>query len=256
MKLLAVVTAHRFRTTADHLPPSMPWRKHPRHEHLLSPLMPGSHVILHNRDAPCEPVFVPKPLEDPPYAAASSVATCRPKNAVDHRNKWIKLRLRRRLPPHVTRRHQEFHHRCSGSTDQSQTGVPPAHSLRPSIRTAYRTFKYSPCRLPQSVLPKPANRPRKLNRRVVQVDDLIKPRPEQILLAPSPAVPVAASQSHAPTRSDVANHESVLQGFVSQKPKSGKIEHFNPPNQIPASMTCKVLHGRLVQFPRTTESAR
>jgi hypothetical protein len=44
---------------------SMPRRMLQRHEHLLSPPMPASHIILHNRDAPCEAVFVPKPLEDP-----------------------------------------------------------------------------------------------------------------------------------------------------------------------------------------------
>jgi hypothetical protein len=36
-----------------------------RHEHLLSPPMPAGHIIRHNRDAACETVFVPKPLEDP-----------------------------------------------------------------------------------------------------------------------------------------------------------------------------------------------
>src|SRR4030088_2799861 len=36
-----------------------------RHEHLLSPPMPAGHIILHNRDAACETVFVPKPLENP-----------------------------------------------------------------------------------------------------------------------------------------------------------------------------------------------
>jgi hypothetical protein len=38
---------------------------HQRHEHLLSPLTPAGHIILHNRDAACEAVFVPKPFEDP-----------------------------------------------------------------------------------------------------------------------------------------------------------------------------------------------
>src|SRR5450756_864414 len=44
---------------------SMPRRMHQRHEHLLRPLPPTRHVILHNRDAACEAVLVPKPLEDP-----------------------------------------------------------------------------------------------------------------------------------------------------------------------------------------------
>src|SRR5450756_630479 len=44
---------------------SMPRRMHQRHEHLLSSLTPAGHVILHNRDAACEAVLVPKPLKDP-----------------------------------------------------------------------------------------------------------------------------------------------------------------------------------------------
>jgi hypothetical protein len=86
---------------------SMPWRMHQRYEHLLSPLPPARHVILHDRDAACEAVFVPKPLEDP-LRRMMLLLRARlvvPENAVDHRNKWIKLRLRRRLLTHVTRRH-------------------------------------------------------------------------------------------------------------------------------------------------------
>src|SRR5271170_6626969 len=44
---------------------SMPWRMHQRYEHLLRPLPPTRHVILHDRDAAREAAFVPKPLEDP-----------------------------------------------------------------------------------------------------------------------------------------------------------------------------------------------
>src|SRR5271163_1625798 len=44
---------------------SMPWRMHQRYEHLLRPLPPTRHVILHDRDAAGEAVFVSKPLEDP-----------------------------------------------------------------------------------------------------------------------------------------------------------------------------------------------
>src|SRR5271167_164251 len=91
---------------------SMPRRMHQRHKHLLSPLTPAGHVILHNRDAACEAVFVPKPLEDP-FRRMQLLLRPRlvvPENAVDHWNKWIKLRLRRRLLAHVTRRHRELHH--------------------------------------------------------------------------------------------------------------------------------------------------
>ena len=91
---------------------SMARRMHQRHKHLLSPLTPAGHVILHNRDAAREAVFVPKPLEDP-FRRMQLLLRPRfvvPENAVDHWNKWIKLRLRRRLLAHVTRRHRELHH--------------------------------------------------------------------------------------------------------------------------------------------------
>src|SRR5262249_53534240 len=37
-----------------------------------------------------------------------------PENALDHWNKWIKLRLRRRLLAHITRWHRELHHLVHG----------------------------------------------------------------------------------------------------------------------------------------------
>src|SRR5271156_3836592 len=43
----------------------MPRRMLQRHEHFLSPPMPAGYIILPNRDAACEAVFVAKPLEDP-----------------------------------------------------------------------------------------------------------------------------------------------------------------------------------------------
>src|SRR5947207_1118775 len=76
------------------------------------PPPPAGHVILHNRDAAWEAVLVPKPLEDP-FRRMQLLLRPRlvvPENAVDHWNKWIKLRLRRRLLAHVTRRHRELHH--------------------------------------------------------------------------------------------------------------------------------------------------
>ena len=40
-------------------------RMHQRNEHLLSPLTPAGHIILHNCDATRKAVFVPKPFEQP-----------------------------------------------------------------------------------------------------------------------------------------------------------------------------------------------
>src|SRR5665647_55961 len=110
---------------------SMPRRMHQRHEHLLRPLPPTRHVILHNRDAACEAVLVPKPLEDPlrrmPLLLRSRLVV--PKNAVDQCNKWIELRLRRRLLAHITRRHREPYHlgNCS--------------RIKPNRRAAARSLK-------------------------------------------------------------------------------------------------------------------
>jgi len=90
----------------------VPWRMHQRYEHLLRPLPPTRNVVLHDRDAAAEAVLVPKPLEDPlrrmPLLLRARLVIL--ENAVDHRNKWIKLRLRSRLLTHVTRRHRELHH--------------------------------------------------------------------------------------------------------------------------------------------------
>ena len=40
-------------------------RMHQRHEHLLRPLPPARHVVLHDRDAAREAVLVAQPLENP-----------------------------------------------------------------------------------------------------------------------------------------------------------------------------------------------
>src|ERR1035437_1394978 len=84
---------------------SMPRRMHQRHEHLLRPLTPAGHIILHNRDAAREPILITEPLEDPLRRMLLLLRSrlVVPKNAVDHWNKWIKLRLRRRLLAHVRR---------------------------------------------------------------------------------------------------------------------------------------------------------
>src|ERR1035437_8917090 len=91
---------------------SMPRRMHQRHEHLLRPLTPAGHIILHNRDAAREPILITEPLEDPLRRMLLLLRSrlVVPKNAVDHWNKWIKLRLCRRLLAHITRRHREPYH--------------------------------------------------------------------------------------------------------------------------------------------------
>src|SRR5664279_3478138 len=91
---------------------SMPRRMHQRHEHLLRPLPPAGHIILHNRDAARKPILIAEPLEDPLRRMLLLLRSrlVVPENAVDHCNKWIKLRLRRWLLAHITRRHREPYH--------------------------------------------------------------------------------------------------------------------------------------------------
>src|SRR5208283_2606509 len=74
---------------------SMSWQMHQRYEHLLRPLPPTRHVILHDRDAAREPILIAEPLEDPLRRVLLLLRSrlVVPENAVDHRNKWIKLRL-------------------------------------------------------------------------------------------------------------------------------------------------------------------
>ena len=114
----------------------MPRRMHQRHEHLLCPLPPAGDIVLHDCNAGSEAVFVPKPLEDP-LGRVLLLLRSRlvvPENAVDHWNKWIKLRLRRRLLAHVTRRHRELHHLVHGPRiDPEPTGRRPlAQPLNPN----------------------------------------------------------------------------------------------------------------------------
>src|SRR6202521_2528107 len=111
-------------------------RMQQRNEHLLRPLMPAGHVILHNRDAARDAVFVPKPLEDPLRRMLLLLRSrlVVSENAVDHWNKSIKLRLCRRLLAHVTRRHRELHHLVHGPRiDPKPTGRRPlAQPLNPN----------------------------------------------------------------------------------------------------------------------------
>src|SRR6202166_4151134 len=114
----------------------MPWRMHQRHEHLLCPLPPAGDIVLHDCNAACEAVFVPKSLEDPLRRMLLLLRSrlVVSENAVDHWNKSIKLRLCRRLLAHVTRRHRELHHLVHGPRiDPKPTGRRPlAQPLNPN----------------------------------------------------------------------------------------------------------------------------
>ena len=90
----------------------MPRRMHQRHEHLLRPLPPARHVVLHDRDAAREAVLVAQPLEDPLRRVLLLLgnAFVVSQDLVDDRDERIELRPHRRLRAHVARRHRELHH--------------------------------------------------------------------------------------------------------------------------------------------------
>ena len=117
----------------------MPRRVHQRHEHLLRPLPPASHVVLHDRDAAREAVLVPQPLEDP---LRRVLLLLRPafvlgQNAVDDGDERIQLRPHRRLRAPVAWRHRERHHLRQPFWDRSRTAAPPP--ARSTPRSGPRT---------------------------------------------------------------------------------------------------------------------
>jgi hypothetical protein len=85
----------------------MPWWVRQRHEHLLRPLPPASHVVLHNGDAAGKAVLVPEPLEDPlgrvPLLLRPALVLGQ--DAIDDGDDRIQLRPHRRLRAPVARRH-------------------------------------------------------------------------------------------------------------------------------------------------------
>jgi hypothetical protein len=113
----------------------MPWWVRQRHEHLLRPLPPASHVVLHNGDAAGKAVLVPEPLEDPlgrvPLLLRPALVLGQ--DAIDDGDDRIQLRPHRRLRAPVTRRHRECHHlrNCSGIDPEPPGCRPLAQSLDP-----------------------------------------------------------------------------------------------------------------------------
>ena len=106
-------------------------RMHQRHKHLLSPLTPAGHVILHNRDAAREAVFVPKPLEDP-FAVCScffgrDLSSPRMRSITGiNRSSSASPAASCARNPAAPRTSSS----CSQSADQSRTGaLPPARSV-------------------------------------------------------------------------------------------------------------------------------
>ena len=113
----------------------VPRRMHQRHEHLLGPLPPARHVVLHDGDAAGEAVLIPEPLEDP---LGRVLLLLRPafvlgQDAIDDGDDRIQLRPHRRPRAPVARRHRECHHlrNCSGIDPEPPGCRPLAQSLDP-----------------------------------------------------------------------------------------------------------------------------
>src|SRR5262249_17953327 len=93
----------------------------------------------------------------------------------------------------------------------------------------------------------PVDRPRQLHQRVVHVDDLIKPRAEQIMLTALPSL--AWSHRKSPLH-QLEREESrlVIRGnpqnrickkIALQRPKTGKFDYLSEPNHPAHSMAFK-----------------
>src|SRR5262249_28862191 len=84
----------------------------------------------------------------------------------------------------------------------------------------------------------PVDRPRQLHQRVVHVDDLIKPRAEQILLAGLPSLAWSHRKSplHQPEREESRlvirgnPHNRICKKIALQRPKTGKLDYLSEPN--------------------------
>src|SRR5262249_496286 len=90
-------------------------------------------------------------------------------------------------------------------------------------------------------------RPRQLHQRVVHVDDLIKPRAEQILLAGLPSLAWSHRKSplHQPEREESrlairGNPQNrICKKIALQRPKTGKFDYLSEPNHPAHSMAFK-----------------
>jgi hypothetical protein len=108
-------------------------RMRQRNEHLLAPLVPAGHVVLHDRDPTGKAVLVPKSLEDPLRGMPlihqpPAILVQDPINDADKR---VKLRSHRQLAPAVTGWHRKHHHLANGPRiDPKPTGrLPVAQTL-------------------------------------------------------------------------------------------------------------------------------
>ena len=91
---------------------SMPRRMHQGYKHLLSPLMPAGHVVLHDRQPAGIAMLIPQPLEDPlrgvPLLRLTALILLQ--DPVDDPDERVQLRSRRRRAAPIPGRYREHHH--------------------------------------------------------------------------------------------------------------------------------------------------
>ena len=110
-------------------------RMRQRHEHLAAPPIALPHVILHDRVAAGEPVFIAKPLEHPlrrvALFAVDLAITLQP--TVDDPGEGIQLRPLDRCRPPITGRDRERHHLADAVARDVE--MPRGFSLAHALRT-------------------------------------------------------------------------------------------------------------------------
>src|SRR5262252_9482905 len=120
----------------------------------------------------------------------------------------------------------------------------PRHQPRRQWRLARLVGVDRPKRLFQKT---PIDRPRQLHQRVFHINDLIKPRAEQILLAGLPSLAWSHRKSplHQPEREESrlairGNPQNrICKKIALQRPKTGKFDYLSEPNHPAHSMAFK-----------------
>src|SRR5262245_6744925 len=93
------------------------------------------------------------------------------------------------------------------------------------------------CRPPQLFQKTPIDRPRQLHQRVFHIDNLVKPRAEQILLTGLPSLAWSHRKSPAPSArarritacDSKESSKSICKEIALQRPKTGKFDYLSGP---------------------------
>ena len=149
MQLTFNTADHPKRFAKIHL--RVPRRVSQRHEDFLRPSLLLPNVIGDDRDATCEPMFIPQAGMDALRSVALllDLAFVVFQNLVDDRNKWIQLWPRRHLPAPVPGRNrvlQNLRDRLAINPEKPRR-LTPAHTIN-MARTAYPIIKFHRIHLP------------------------------------------------------------------------------------------------------------